>query len=77
MLEALFESIAKCFGFFTAKKEHQAETEIISDSEKQVKAIKYADEALEMVIEKNGYLADSDLKFFKKLKDKFDKYKIN
>ena len=67
----------KVFDFKKTAKEHQAETEIMKDDERKVKALRYADEALELIENSNGYLNEFDLHKFKKLKQKFDNLKIN
>jgi hypothetical protein len=76
-LKAATETIGKVFDFKKTAKEHQAESEILKDDSRKVKAIKYADEALEIVESNNGYLSYDDFKRFRKLKEKFDDCKIN
>ena len=75
-LKSATDTIGKWFDFKTISKEHQAESEIIKDDDKKTEALRYADEAFDLIIEGNGYLDDFSMRRFKKLKSKFDEHKI-
>ena len=74
-IAAVGNAFGKMFDVFKTNKQHRAETELLKENKTYEKAIDYAEKIIDMVELSNGYFTESNLKDFKRLKGKFDKYK--
>lgn len=74
-IAAVGNAFGKMFDVFKTNKEHQAETELLNENKTYEKAIDYAEKIIDMVELSNGYFTESNLRDFRNLKRKFDKYK--
>lgn len=73
VIDNIANMIKSAFDFFATNKEHQLETRNIKEDNRQDKALKAANIALDAVSKEVGYLSDETADIFRKQKKIFDK----
>lgn len=72
-IKSVGEAITSLFNYFSTAKENQSETEIIKDRRNLKEATNVAEEAFNLFDRYQIYLSKKDSKYYKDLKNRFNK----